>query len=231
MKNSQFVSAVVCRDDTVVISTFNTKAPEYIKVKKSIVNSDLPYSVKAMLGVSTLLEQMSNADVKGRVSVIVPEVIFPRMLQATKLVYDNKDLVQYMTLAWMDHDEHKEAWYFAINAFAQAFLKVTIHGIKVNWVNARKLAMWQIEGNVQDLEDGDLLIFNKGVCEEYGITCHENELLSGPKTVHTNGDKYYVWRDITTNYYGEPNVAGTFVLNARRLIKEAKKLLPAYKQA
>lgn len=104
MKTLRVISAVVARDTVVVrasVRLAGVVGAGKVTIVKDETKSEYPWEVKVLSGVSKLVEDMADEGISG--AVVVSNRIYPRVLQALKVVGGPK-AINKMMLPWMEKD-------------------------------------------------------------------------------------------------------------------------------
>ena len=184
MRKSNIIVDINTKNDVLAIAKIDKGE---VSAYKGQEQAHAPVICHLLNGVSTVLNQLMKAGrAKERVSIIVPEAIAIRMNEARKLKDAGaEEIATALFKDWMANDEKTEPLYEkAIGSFAQAYSNfVAENGNNHQFVNARQLYRYELEGNIADL--GKTVKLAGSVNEELGVSVKaingnmENNMLNG----------------------------------------------------
>lgn len=173
MKNSAIIIDINVRKNIVAWASLKTNDPTHVKRSASQAIAGEPIQVQLIRGVSDVLKNIQKAREEkkigenDRVSIIVPESIYLRMVQACGLAINpNRQLLPRQQIiqalntkmyqAWMRDASFnvtyntvkggtvvKNAWQSAIGEFANVFASAFKPGL-INFVNSRTLYRYEL---------------------------------------------------------------------------------------
>lgn len=214
--------AVVARDDTVTRASVRlegTVDAGKIVSEKMTVDAALPYEIKILTGVTTVVDEMVSAGVSG--AIFVSETVLPRLLQARKLL-DRHNAVDIMTLPWMKKEEKEESYRAAFGALLAALRRAKNHDIMIVFHNTKELYRVKLEG-AEGLA-GTTVMLRNGISEEYGVRVIGNDRFAGTVRVSEREGKVY-GEIIVDTLFGR---AKSFIVYGREAVKSAMSLLPEF---
>lgn len=214
--------AVVARDDTVTRASVRlegTVDAGKIVSEKMTVDAALPYEIKILTGVTTVVDEMVSAGVSG--VIFVSETVLPRLLQARKLL-DRHNAVDIMTLPWMKKEGKEESYRAAFGALLAALRRAKNHDIMIVFHNTKELYRVKLEG-AEGLS-GTTVMLRNGISEEYGVRVIGNDRFAGTVRVSEREGKVY-GEIIVDTLFGR---AKSFIVYGREAVKSAMSLLPEF---
>lgn len=173
MKNSAIVIDINVRQNIIAWASLHTADPTHVKRGASQAIAAEPIQVQLIRGISDVLKNIQKAREEkkigenDRVSVIVPESVYLRMVQACGLainpnrqVLPRQQIIQALNTkmfqTWMRDSSFnvnytavkggtvtKNAWQTAINEFANVFANAFKPGL-INFVNSRTLYRYEL---------------------------------------------------------------------------------------
>lgn len=197
------------------------------KIDGNYDDNTLLYSI-----VSDTLDNCCELDVKN-ILIIVPTGIAIKMLEIRKVITSNPSytcdqIISLVVKDWMKRDQPSLAEQIA--EVTKSYYKIIKEGkVNISFFKRHTLDWWELNTEKcaeNQIQNGDLLHFEKGVEVETGITSPDNSYLDGEYHVvmrsfmdHNEKEvsRYYVARN-TTNYIR--------LNNARRLNEVVNEVLP-----
>lgn len=179
MKTAKRMIDVMVKDNTAVVGRTVLKNDGTMDIDQSkvVLAAGYPSAATVMALVGQELLNLSDAGVKDRVAILVPEAVIPRMAEASKAKKDGvSDIGGKLFKEWMAKGEDKDAWAQATNILGAA---VAGYEGTIVWVNTRKLYRWEVKSsdpsgaNLAGL-NGKEVEFIAGVSEEHGLAIEEN---------------------------------------------------------
>lgn len=214
--------AVVARDDMVTRASVRlegTVDAGKIVSEKMTVDAALPYEIKILTGVATVVDEMVSAGVSG--AIFVSETVLPRLLQARKLL-DRHNAVDIMTLPWMKKEGKEESYRATFGALLAALRRAKNHDIMIVFHSTKELYRVKLEG-AEGLS-GTVVMLRNGISEEYGVRVIGNDRFAGTVRVSEREGKVY-GEIIVDTLFGR---AKSFIVYGREAVKSAMSLLPEF---
>ena len=179
MKNSAIIVDINVRKNVIAWASLHTEDPTHVKRGASQAIAAEPVQVQLIRGITDVLKNIQKAreeqkiGANDRISVIVPESVYLRMVQACGLainqnrqVLPRQQIMQALNTkmyqAWMRDASFnvtytavkggtitKNAWQSAIGEFANVFASVFKPGL-INFVNSRTLYRYELTSVAYD---------------------------------------------------------------------------------
>lgn len=187
------------------------------------ISADLPYELKVLRGVATVVDEMAAAGVSG--AVFVADGVLPRLLQARKLI-DRHNSVDIMILPWMKKDGREEEYRETFTALLASLRRAKNRDITVVFHSTKELWKVRLEG-AEGLA-GTTVDIRNGISEEFGVRVVGNDRFAGKIIVRESVEKG------STVAYGEIVVdslvgrAKSFIGYGREAMAAAMALLPEF---
>lgn len=226
MKTLRVISAVVARDTVVVrasVRLAGVVGAGKVTIVKDETKSEYPWEVKVLGGVSKLVEDMADEGISG--AVVVSNRIYPRVLQALKVVGGPK-AINKMMLPWMEKDGMGDFWKETLNNLLNSLRSAKKKGVVVNFIkvtNLYHIDILPVTDNQGKVAGGTIGTFKKGLCEELNLYAPWNKLFSGSvKLYYDHKDNLY--GDIIVSSLAEG--AADFLNSGRAAVDAAMGELP-----
>lgn len=234
LKNADLMICLGAHKNVVARSFLYTNKNEGLqrrsmKVEDNYDDNTLMYSI-----ISDTLDNCCELDDAKNILIIVPTGIAIKMLEIRKVITSNPSyacdqIISLVVKDWMKRDQPSLAEEIA--DATKSYYKIIKEGkVNISFFKRHTLDWWELDAKQcaeNQIQNGDLLYFEKGVEVETGITSPDNSYLDGEYHVTTrsfmdhNGremSRYYVARDTATKFVS--------LKNARRLNEIVNEVLP-----
>ena len=163
-----------------------------VRTKLSLYNEQqCPRDCALLMGVSTIFEDISVEDPRGKYAVIVPESIYTVLNNLLDCWIWHKDFqkIAKVLFPYMDNDKYEisfndnniqyiyNIYESSINAVYQSLDNLQTAGYDINFINSRTIYYYEISNIPDNLEQ---VTFIKGTCnEDKNIRCVDDPYVTG----------------------------------------------------